>query len=109
MYPGPASCILNMQPKTQLSSAFFIPDELRNEILQRNEIANLMDLNPIPGKKTHIYLKKNITKLISHYLLTLHRSTGRNRKQLPLTISPRDAPPASQIAVPIVHVSSHQQ
>lgn len=50
MYPGPASCILNMQPKTQLSSAFFIPDELRNDILQRNEIANVMDMNPTPGK-----------------------------------------------------------
>lgn len=31
-----------MQPKTQLSLAFFIPDEMRTEIQNRNEISNLL-------------------------------------------------------------------
>lgn len=49
MYSGPASCILNMQPKTQLASAFFIADELRAEVMQRNEIANMMDVSGNTG------------------------------------------------------------
>ncbi len=49
MYPGPASNVLGMQPRTQLSSAFFIPDEMRHDILARNEIANLVDTNPNSG------------------------------------------------------------
>lgn len=49
VYPGPASNVLGMQPRTQLSSAFFIPDEMRNDILGRNEIANLVDTNPNSG------------------------------------------------------------
>lgn len=43
VYPGPASNVVNMQPRTQLSSAIFIPDDMRNDILARNEIANLVD------------------------------------------------------------------
>lgn len=43
MYPGPMSNVVNMQPRTQLSSAFFIPNEMRNEILARNELANMID------------------------------------------------------------------
>lgn len=31
-----------MQPKTQLESAFFMPDEMRSEVLSRNVISNLM-------------------------------------------------------------------
>lgn len=38
-----------MQPRTQLSSAIFIPDEMRNDILARNEIANNVDTIPNPG------------------------------------------------------------
>lgn len=49
VYPGPASNVIGMQPRTQLSSAFFIPDEMRNEILGRNETANLVDTNPNSG------------------------------------------------------------
>lgn len=49
VYPGPASNVVNMQPRTQLSSAIFIPDEMRNDILSRNEIANLVDTIPNPG------------------------------------------------------------
>lgn len=51
VYPGPASNVVNMQPRTQLSSAIFIPDEMRNDILSRNEIANMVDPIPNPGKK----------------------------------------------------------
>lgn len=50
MYSGPASCILNMQPKTLLASAFFIADDLRGEVMQRNEIANMMDVSGGSGK-----------------------------------------------------------
>lgn len=50
VYPGPASNVVNMQPRTQLSSAIFIPDEMRNDILSRNEIANMVDQIPNPGK-----------------------------------------------------------
>lgn len=50
VYPGPSSNVVNMQPRTQLSSAIFIPDEMRNDILARNEIANLVDQIPNPGK-----------------------------------------------------------
>lgn len=49
VYSGPASNTINMQPRTQLSAAFFIPDEMRNDILTRNEIANMVDTNPHPG------------------------------------------------------------
>ncbi|XP_030385179.1 PAN2-PAN3 deadenylation complex subunit PAN3 isoform X2 [Scaptodrosophila lebanonensis] len=42
VYPGPASNVIAMQPKTQLESAFFIPDDMRTEILARNEISNLI-------------------------------------------------------------------
>lgn len=52
VYPGPASNVVNMQPRTQLSSAIFIPDEMRNDILSRNEIANLVDTIPNPGIRT---------------------------------------------------------
>lgn len=50
VYPGPASNVVNMQPRTQLSSAIFIPDEMRNDILARNEIANIVDSIANPGK-----------------------------------------------------------
>lgn len=50
VYPGPASNVVNMQPRTQLSSAIFIPDEMRNDILARNEIANIVDSIPNPGE-----------------------------------------------------------
>lgn len=52
MYSGPASCILNMQPKTQIESAFFIADELRDEVMQRNELANMMDLSGATGERS---------------------------------------------------------
>ncbi|KAH8302680.1 hypothetical protein KR044_009400, partial [Drosophila immigrans] len=42
VYPGPASNVIAMQPKTQLESAFFMPDEMRSDILARNEISNLI-------------------------------------------------------------------
>lgn len=42
VYPGPASNVISMQPKTQLESAFFVPDEMRAEILARNVISNLI-------------------------------------------------------------------
>lgn len=42
VYPGPASNVMTMHPKTQLESAFFIPDEMRSDILARNEISNLI-------------------------------------------------------------------
>ncbi|XP_067646896.1 PAN2-PAN3 deadenylation complex subunit PAN3 isoform X2 [Eurosta solidaginis] len=42
VYPGPASNLIALQPKTHLESAFFLPDEIRSEILTRNEISNLM-------------------------------------------------------------------
>lgn len=54
IYPGPASNVVNMQPRTQLSSAMFIPDELRNSILERNEIANMIDPTPNPDIPTEI-------------------------------------------------------
>ncbi|XP_050097664.1 PAN2-PAN3 deadenylation complex subunit PAN3 [Anopheles aquasalis] len=43
VYPGPASHVINMQSKAQMSVAFFMPDELRNDILTRNEIVNSID------------------------------------------------------------------
>lgn len=42
IYPGPASNVITMHPKTQLESAFFIADEMRSEILARNTISNLI-------------------------------------------------------------------
>lgn len=62
VYPGPASNVINMQPRTQLSSAFFIPEEMRNDIQHRNEIANIIDTTPNPGmlakwtSSFHIYI-----------------------------------------------------
>lgn len=54
VYPGPASNVVNMQPRTQLSSAIFIPEEMRNGILERNEIANMIDPNPNPDIPSEI-------------------------------------------------------
>lgn len=45
VYSGPASHILNMQPRTQLSSSFFMPEEMRNDLMGRNEIANVIASN----------------------------------------------------------------
>lgn len=42
VYPGPASNVLTMQPKTHLESAFFLPVEMRAELLSRNMISNLI-------------------------------------------------------------------
>lgn len=41
VYSGGASNVITMKPKTQLSSAFFMPEEMRTEIQTRNEISNL--------------------------------------------------------------------
>lgn len=49
VYPGPLGNIVNMQPRTQLSSAFFTPSDYRNEILNRNDIANMIETTPNPG------------------------------------------------------------
>lgn len=49
VYPGPSANVVNMQPRTQLSSAIFVPSEMRNEILARNEIANMIEPTPNPG------------------------------------------------------------
>ncbi|KAL1380230.1 hypothetical protein pipiens_000467, partial [Culex pipiens pipiens] len=43
VYPGPASHVINMQPKAQVSMAYFVQDELRNDILSRNEIVNSIE------------------------------------------------------------------
>lgn len=43
VYPGPASHVVNMQAKAQLSMAYFLQDELRNDILSRNEIVNSIE------------------------------------------------------------------
>lgn len=43
VYPGPASHVVNMQTKAQLSMAYFLQDELRNDILSRNEIVNSIE------------------------------------------------------------------
>ena len=51
VFPGTASNIANMQVRSQLSSAFFIPDEMRSEIYARNEIANFYHPNLIQGDK----------------------------------------------------------
>uniref|UniRef100_A0A1I8PZ25 PAN2-PAN3 deadenylation complex subunit PAN3 n=1 Tax=Stomoxys calcitrans TaxID=35570 RepID=A0A1I8PZ25_STOCA len=42
VYPGPASNVITMQPKTQLESAFFVPDKMRSDLLSRNMISNLL-------------------------------------------------------------------
>lgn len=63
VYPGPASNVVNMQPRTQLSSAIFIPDEMRHDILARNEIANLVDPIPNPGE----YIKFLLTDIRMSY------------------------------------------
>lgn len=42
IYPGPASNVIAMHPKTQLESAFFIADEMRAEIMARNTVSNLI-------------------------------------------------------------------
>lgn len=47
VYPGPASSVLSLQPKTLLSSAFFMPAEMRSSIQARNAISNTMDTGGI--------------------------------------------------------------
>lgn len=45
VYPGPASHILDMQQRTQLSSAFFMPESMRKDIQERHEISNIISIN----------------------------------------------------------------
>ncbi|XP_059620155.1 PAN2-PAN3 deadenylation complex subunit PAN3 isoform X1 [Phlebotomus argentipes] len=47
VYPGPASSVLSLQPKTLLSSAFFMPAEMRSSIQGRNAISNNMETGGI--------------------------------------------------------------
>lgn len=56
VYPGPASNVIAMQPKTQLETAFFMPDEMRAEVLARNEISNLM-LDPAEAQQQSLPLE----------------------------------------------------
>lgn len=46
VYPGTPSNLVDMQPRTQLSSAIFMPEKMRAEILARNQIANHTEINP---------------------------------------------------------------
>lgn len=50
VYPGPTSNVVSMQSRTPLSSAFFMPEEMRSDVQARNEIANLIDTNLNQGK-----------------------------------------------------------
>lgn len=50
VYPGPTSNVVSMQSRTPLSSAFFMPEEMRSDVQTRNEIANLIDTNLNQGK-----------------------------------------------------------
>ncbi|XP_055321590.1 PAN2-PAN3 deadenylation complex subunit PAN3 isoform X4 [Sitodiplosis mosellana] len=78
VYPGPASNVVNMQPRTQLSSAIFIPDEMRNDILSRNEIANLVDAIPnpdIPNEIDNYHSLFLLETLAIHQKLPLPSST----------------------------------
>lgn len=43
IYTGPASHVANMKPKMYLSSSFFMPEDLRNSLLLKNEISNAID------------------------------------------------------------------
>lgn len=44
LYSGPASSVVNLQPKSKLHSAFFMPDEMRLDIQTRNAIANSIEV-----------------------------------------------------------------
>ncbi|XP_055631577.1 PAN2-PAN3 deadenylation complex subunit PAN3 isoform X2 [Toxorhynchites rutilus septentrionalis] len=79
VYPGPASHVVNMQPKTQLSMTYFLQDELRNEILTRNEIINSIETEcqdlPLDVEKYHSLCL--LESLPAHPKLPLPSSTYR--------------------------------
>ncbi|XP_032596131.1 PAN2-PAN3 deadenylation complex subunit PAN3 isoform X3 [Drosophila grimshawi] len=85
VYPGPASNVIAMQPKTQLESAFFMPDEMRSDILARNEISNLiMDAAeaaqhalPLEVDNYHALYPLEAPAQAMHTKLTLPASTYR--------------------------------
>lgn len=85
VYPGPASNVIAMQPKTQLESAFFMPDEMRTDILARNEISNLiMDATeaaqhalPLEVDNYHALYPLEPPAQAMHTKLTLPASTYR--------------------------------
>jgi hypothetical protein len=43
VYPGPSSNVVNIQPLAHAQLSFFISEELRNDILTKNEIINFVD------------------------------------------------------------------
>lgn len=58
VYPGPASHVINMQSKAQVSAAFFMQDELRNDILARNELINSIESDGQGTKLATSYSRK---------------------------------------------------
>uniref|UniRef100_A0A182LY71 PAN2-PAN3 deadenylation complex subunit PAN3 n=1 Tax=Anopheles culicifacies TaxID=139723 RepID=A0A182LY71_9DIPT len=79
VYPGPASHVINMQSKAQVSTAFFMQDELRNDILARNEIVNSIenDSQDIPLEVENYHSLCLLEALPLHPKLTLPSSMYR--------------------------------
>uniref|UniRef100_A0A182Y1C5 PAN2-PAN3 deadenylation complex subunit PAN3 n=1 Tax=Anopheles stephensi TaxID=30069 RepID=A0A182Y1C5_ANOST len=79
VYPGPASHVINMQSKAQVSAAFFMQDELRNDILARNEIVNSIenDSQDIPLEVENYHSLCLLESLPLHPKLPLPSSTYR--------------------------------
>lgn len=114
MYSGPPSCILNMQPKTLLASAFFIADDLRGEVMQRNEIANMMDVSGGSGTTIRVWFARRLRLSARAFVLQVcprrsrttttrcirwrrPRRSCRRSPRRPRT-GPSTAPPAPNIA-----------
>uniref|UniRef100_A0AAG5D5N0 PAN2-PAN3 deadenylation complex subunit PAN3 n=1 Tax=Anopheles atroparvus TaxID=41427 RepID=A0AAG5D5N0_ANOAO len=79
VYPGPASHVINMQSKAQVSAAFFMQEELRNDILSRNEIVNSIDndCQEIPLEVENYHSLCVLESLPLHPKLPLPSSTYR--------------------------------
>ncbi|CAO1314321.1 unnamed protein product [Diamesa tonsa] len=43
IYTGPSSNIANMKPKIYSSSSFFMPEDLRNSLMYKNEVSNTIE------------------------------------------------------------------
>lgn len=78
VYPGPASHVVNMQQvKAQVSMAYFLQDELRNDILSRNEIVNSIETEcqDLPLEVENYHSLSQLESLPVHPKLPVQSST----------------------------------
>lgn len=93
-----------MQPKAQVSMAYFVQDELRNDILSRNEIVNSIETE---CQGDELLFPPRWNRHVTFYFLS-RRFTSRSGK-LSFVMSVRIFASPSQATTTVVHLQSNTQ